>query len=288
MKRLVLLSVSVLVLAGCDLLPKDDGTPTGPTPIPANVANYIALGASDVTGFGSAVPCGPFVTICPGATGYVYLIDQRLRQAGNTGRFEVVGFPGVVLGPSTQILGNQLDLGIVGNVLDGQLRFVKEDTTLATIFIGGNDVNVVGRALRAGFGGSQTNQYIANQVATFGADYRALVNGIKSQAPQARIVAINLPNMAALPYSAGLTLAEKRTFQQISVGFSAQINALTSLGAVVVDIMCDAPLYQPSMYSSDGFHPNTAGYARLADLTYAAATGAVAAPRASCSQMTLF
>ena len=42
------------------------------------------------------------------------------------------------------------------------------------------------------------------------------------------------------------------------------------------------------MYSSDGFHPNDAGYSRMADLILAANTGSVAPPRASCPQMAMF
>ena len=73
------------------------------------------------------------------------------------------------------------------------------------------------------------------------------------------------------------------------MSFSAQVNALRSQGALVIDLMCDGTFYQPGMYSSDGFHPNDAGYARLADLVYAAAsTGSATPPRSSCPQMSLF
>ena len=92
-----------------------------------------------------------------------------------------------------------------------------------------------------------------------------------------------------LPYAAGNSLNEKRWLQQISVGFSAQVNALRSQGALVIDLMCDGAFYQPGMYSGDGFHPNDAGYARLADLVYgAASTGSATPPRSSCPQMSLF
>jgi lysophospholipase L1-like esterase len=95
--------------------------------------------------------------------------------------------------------------------------------------------------------------------------------------------------MAALPYNAGLSLQEKQVMQQISVAFSAQINALTAQNVLVIDLMCDSVMYQASMFSSDGFHPNDAGYARLAALTLgAASTGSAAAPRSGCGQMTLY
>ena len=57
----------------------------------------------------------------------------------------------------------------------------------------------------------------------------------------------------------------------------------------MIDLMCDGAFYQGGIYSSDGFHPNDAGYARLADFIIAAAeTGTVTPPRASCPQMRLF
>ena len=77
--------------------------------------------------------------------------------------------------------------------------------------------------------------------------------------------------------------------QQIAVAFSAQINLLTAQNVIVIDLMCDSAMYQANMFSSDGFHPNDAGYARLASLTIGAASGGTSsAPRASCGQMTLY
>ena len=66
------------------------------------------------------------------------------------------------------------------------------------------------------------------------------------------------------------------------------INALANQGVTVIDLMCDANFYNPSIFSSDGFHPNDAGYTYLTDRVYAAATGSAPAPRASCPQMTVF
>ena len=53
-------------------------------------------------------------------------------------------------------------------------------------------------------------------------------------------------------------------------------------------LMCDARLYQPSIYSSDGFHPNDAGYAILAgEVVQAATSSSYPAPQGSCAQTTL-
>jgi hypothetical protein len=66
------------------------------------------------------------------------------------------------------------------------------------------------------------------------------------------------------------------------------VNPLTSQGVIVVDLMCDARIYQPSNYSADGFHPNDAGYAVIAgEVVRAETSSSYPAPQASCSAMSL-
>lgn len=77
--------------------------------------------------------------------------------------------------------------------------------------------------------------------------------------------------------------------QRVAVGLSDQVNALTSRGVLVVDLMCDARLYLPSNYYSDGFHPNDGGYAVFAELALPALRdGSNRAPSTTCAQRTLF
>ena len=113
-----------------------------------------------------------------------------------------------------------------------------------TIFAGGNDTNAIGTAVDRGAAGGDPNGYIDRQVQGFASDYAALVRGVRARAPSARIVAMNLPNMAALPYAAGFTLTQRRYLQRISVGFSEGANALVAEGVVVVDLMCDPRSYE--------------------------------------------
>ena len=54
--------------------------------------------------------------------------------------------------------------------------------------------------------------------------------------------------------------------QRIAVGISDRVNALTSRNVLVVDLMCDARLYQSQNYASDGFHPGDGGYAVFAEM----------------------
>lgn len=287
MIRHVFVLAAAVTLASCGLFksPTDPGSGTGVLP---NVVNYTAVGASDAIGFGSSVVCAPF-TVCPNGMGYVQLIQRRLTSDGKTGTFVNLGLPGAVLNPEIEAIGNSLNRQIPGNFLDSEENFVPTDSTLVTIFAGGNDANTIGAAVDAGLGGSDPNGYVQTEIQHYGRDLATLVTTIQTRAPGVRVVVLNLPNLAALPYAAGDSLSQKRGLQQIAVGLSAQANAMTSKGALVVDLMCDSNFYNPSSFSSDGFHPNDAGYAYLANVIYpVATTGQASAPLASCAQMTIY
>ena len=161
-------------------------------------------------------------------------------------------------------------------------------TTHVTIFAGGNDANTIGFAARS-LGGADPNGYVDAQVRQWGTDLEDLVARIRARAPNTRIVALNLPNLAAAPYLGANPTAEKSLMQRVAVGLSDKVNALTSRGVLVVDLMCDARLYLASNYSSDGFHPNDGGYAVFAELTLPALRdGTNRAPSTACAQRALF
>jgi lysophospholipase L1-like esterase len=75
--------------------------------------------------------------------------------------------------------------------------------------------------------------------------------------------------------------------QAISVGFAQEINRRSGAGVVVLDVLCDPQVYDRARYSSDGFHPNDAGYAYLAERLLAVVNGATPPVASSCSQMSL-
>ncbi|HWB29775.1 MAG TPA: GDSL-type esterase/lipase family protein [Vicinamibacterales bacterium] len=282
-RKFVSVGISLLLLSGCGLL----DNPSQPE-VPDNVVNYVALGASDTIGWGGSDPCAPFVT-CLTGTGYVQRVAQRFQSTGKTVSLINFGVPGAVLSPDVQAMGNSIGLGIERNLLTDESSYPPRDTTLVTVFIGANDVNTIGSLLNAGRGGSDPGGFIQTQIQSFGNDLKTMVSNIRSKTETARIIQLNLPNMGAMPYAAGRSVDERRTLQQIAVGFSAKINALASSGVIVLDLMCDGNFYNPAIFSSDGFHPNDTGYAYLADLVYAAATtGAAPAPKAACSQMTIY
>jgi lysophospholipase L1-like esterase len=272
------------LLAACS-----DGSdsPADPSPLPDPTTPivYTALGASDALGIGSSVECLP-LTECANGTGYVQVIARTLRATRSV-TLTNLGIPTGVLSPRIQSLGLQHGRTIIGNFIDGAMPFVPRDSNVVTIFAGANDVNAIGEALEEGAGGSNAAAFIDDQVRQFGAEYRQLVAGIRSRAGQPRIVAANLPNLAAIPYASGYSLASRQGLQTLSVRFTREaINTLTIEGVAVVDLMCDARSYEPGRYSRDGYHPNDAGYALIAEVMVRAITDAsVPAPRDDCPQM---
>lgn len=285
MKKLCLFVIAVSA-AACGTV----NSPTSPVPgETSTVAVYSAIGASDGNGVGSSAPCLPYTT-CPEGKGYVQEIVRRLQASGKSVTLQNLAVPGAVLSPAMQTLGNQLNRGIAINFIQDEAPFVRTDSTLVTIFAGGNDANTIGSALKAGYGGSNPTAWANAQIAAFGADMATLVSAVKGRAPKARIVILNLPNLAAMPYSSGNTLSEKQILQQIAVGLNAGINATASQGAIIVDMMCDSRLYSSSIFSSDGFHPNDAGYALFADLIFAVTptTSLTTAPKSSCGFMSVY
>ena len=283
--RFLCLSALLVAVSACGMTSPSE--PSEPPP-PANVVNYTAIGASDAIGFGSSSVCLPF-TPCPDGKGYVQLLERRLRADGKTVTLLNLGLPGGVLGPEIQAIGNQLGRGVLTNFLDNEVPFVATNATLVTVFVGGNDVNTVGAAVEAGYAGVDPIGYVIARADGFGRDLKKMMDVIKARAQNARVVVLNLPNLAGLPYASGYSSTRKKALQNIAVRFSAEINKLTNQGATVVDVMCDSGFYQSSRYSSDGFHPNDSGYARMADVAYPPATsGGGPPPQSDCSFMKLY
>lgn len=172
--------------------------------------------------------------------------------------------------------------------MQSQVPFVHTNSTLVTIFAGANDVDTIIAALGGGAGGADQTAYINSQIDAFGQEFATLIDQLRDRAPSARVVVLNLPNMAGMPRHAGALIQHRRAEQMLSVGINTRvINPQTSSGVLVVDLMCDARSYQASTYSSDGFHPSDAGYVWIAAEVIAAATTSYRPPAASCAQTTL-
>ena len=286
----IVVVVSVMVMSqGCDKLGlgKSPTEPTGP-PTAGSTIYYSAVGASDANGVGSSVPCVPFDE-CTGGMGYVPVTARSLKTQGFNVTLLNLGIPTAVIGRDFQTLGQQYNRIIAGNFIDQEMLFVQPNATLVTIFAGINEVNVVTAALGGGAGGSDPNGYMDAQVRAFGTDYTTLLAGIRTRAGSPRIVALNVPNPAGLPYLAGTSLAQRQAGQRVAVAMTKTVvNPLLSSNIVVVDLMCDSRSYIPSNYSSDGLHPNDAGYAYIAsEVVKAITSSSYPAPQNSCPAMTI-
>ena len=277
-----------LAFAACNKLggsssPTD---PSGPPPS-GSIINYSVVGASDTIGYGSSKPCLIYDD-CDG-TGYVWVAARSLRSQGFTVNVQQLGIPGAVISRTFEDMAIQYGRNdVLANFIQQEVPFVKKEASLVTVFTGANDVNVITSALGRGAGGSDPTAFIDQSVAGFTSDFATLIAGIRARSQSARIVVLNLPNLAGLPYVAGASLAQKQAAQRASVRITtAVINPTPNV--TVIDLMCDPRFYQSANLSSDGFHPNDAGYSLLgAEIVKAVASASYPAPKSSCSQMVLF
>jgi lysophospholipase L1-like esterase len=221
--------------------------------------------------------------------GYVPVAVRQLRSQGFTVNHLNLGVPTAVISREFQTLAGQHNHFAAGNFIEQEMPFVQTTATLVTMFAGLNEVNVITAALGDGTGGSDPNGFMDRQVQTFGTNYATLITGIKARAGSPRLVAMNVPNAAGLPYLARATQAQRQAAQRISVAMTRTVvNVLTAQSVVVVDLMCDPRSYAASNYSSDGLHPNDAGYAFMAaELVRAITTASYPAPQNSCPSMTI-
>jgi lysophospholipase L1-like esterase len=287
--RIAIVAGCVGLFTGCDKLGRDTN-PNAPTPPPpvGSAIVYTAIGASDANGVGSSVVC-PLFGDCSNGMGYVPVTVRSLRSQGFTVNHLNLGVPTAVISRDFQTLGNQYNHLVAGNFIEQEMPFVQTTATVVTIFAGLNEVNVLTAALGGGAGGSDPNGFMDRQVLTFGTNYATLLAGIKARAGSPRLVALNVPNAAGLPYLARASQAQRQAAQRISVAMTRTVvNVLTSQNVVVVDLMCDARTYLASNYSSDGLHPNDAGYAFMAaEVVRAITLRSYPAPQSNCSAMTL-
>jgi lysophospholipase L1-like esterase len=219
--------------------------------------------------------------------GYVPVAARQLTAQGFTVSLSNLGIPTAVIGPDFQTLGQRYGREIVGNFIDHEAPFVRT-SRVVTIFAGINEVNTITAALGAGAGGGDPFGYVDTQVRAFAADYTSLLSAIRSRAGDPRLVILNVPNAAGMPFLANAPLAQRQVAQRASVGMSRTVNGLALSSVSVVDLLCDPRSYDRAIYSSDGLHPNDTGYANIAaEVVRAITSTSYPAPQASCASMTL-
>ena len=274
-------------------------TPTPkPTATPAPIA-YTAIGASDAVGYGASKPCANPPTVAdPGClnltgTGYVPDIARALGAGGAKVTLDDLGISGAVLGPDIRTVGNlygsaggstpcQPRTGsdaIPGDFITNELPKVPANSTLVTVFAGGNDTNaLVNAAVCLTLGGAtqaQVTTFLNTEVTAFGTDLQQLLVAVNAKTGgKAKIVIADLPNFANIPFAAGglpgltpLPASVRDLLQAVSVtGIDEGVYKLaaTTFNVPTVDLLCDPNSYVPSNFYTDGFHPNDSGYALFA------------------------
>jgi len=286
--RISAVGILLTVAGACDKLGLGSSSPTAPTaPAAGSTIVYTAIGASDANGVGSSSVCVPF-TDCPNGMGYVPVGVRQLRARGFVVSHLNMGIPTAVIGRDFEALGQQYNRFIAGNFIEQEVPFIQQTATVVTVFAGLNEVNTITAALGAGAGGANPNGFIDVQVRAFGTDYATLLGGIAARAGSPRIVLLNVPNPAGMPYLAGASLPQRQAAQRAGVGMTRAVNALASQTIFIVDLMCDARSYAAATYSSDGLHPNDNGYAFIAsEMVRAITASTFPAPQATCGPMTL-
>ena len=284
-----MVAASVTFATACNKLGLGDDGPTAPSgPAAGSTIFYTAVGASDADGVGSSGECLP-LTPCPNGMGYVPVTVRALTSQGFTVNNLNLGIATSVIGRDFAVLGAQYNRLIIGNFIENEMPFVQTNATVVTIFAGVNEINTVTAALGGGAGGSDPNAFIDAQVKAFANDYATLVAGIRARAGSPRIIILNVPNAAGLPFLVGASLAQRQAAQRAAVGMTkTAVNALVSSSVTVVDLMCDGRSYFGFNYSSDGLHPNDAGYAFIsAEVVKAVTASSYPAPQSSCTGMTI-
>lgn len=277
--------MAALGVAGCSQAPD---SPTSPSPAGSATFTQTNLGASDAAGVGSSVPCFPFTTCEPNATSWVQVLFRRLQQQNGTPTLLNLGVPGAVLSQNIEDLGRRVGRTYPGNFITNQAPFTRPESSVVTIFAGGNDANTIGQVVQAQLAGDDVRGFIDQQVRQWGDDLGALVRAVRQKAPSTKVVILNLPNLAGAPYIARNSALERGVMQRIVVGMTDRINAQAGPNTFVVDLMCDPRIIEPASFSSDGFHPSDRGYALMAELAYPAVVNSShPAPAADCAQRRL-
>src|SRR5205807_9298428 len=158
----IVVALRAYLTLACSKLGIDSPTaPSGP-PLPGSTVFYTAVGASDATGHGASVECFPFAD-CPNGTGYVPVTARQLRSQGFIVTLSNLGIPTAVIGRDFETLGQQYNRTVAGNFIEQEMPFVAQNSTVITIFAGGNEVNTITAALGAGAGGADQTGFIDAQ-----------------------------------------------------------------------------------------------------------------------------
>lgn len=254
--------LAVLVLAACGGSTPSTGVPGSGARIPSQrataavsatatasaaraavspaIVSYVAIGASDAIGVGASDPAHQ---------GYVPRIIARLPSSAHALN---LGISGITIHPAlTQELPDALTA----------------HPTFITVWMVGNDFRQ------------------CTPLPRYSADLDNMLGQLEQTG--AKVFVANTPDMSQLPYFKagapgggtcvlGATTAQVRA---LALQWNAIINPIVAKHhAVLVNLFVSDLASHPEYVSSDGFHPSSLGYARLADLFWGQITADHAVP----------
>ena len=180
-----------------------------------------------------------------------------------------VSVPGAVL--SRAIVDLALQLGqrrSAATSSNAIRRSSRPGTTHLTIFVGGNDANIIGSRRHGGRRRQRRPRLRGCTGSSVGRRSRRARDRESAPVPPTRASSpTTCPTWRRRPTCLAADAGEEH-HAAYRHRADRSVNALTSRNVLVVDLMCDARILQASSFSSDGFHPGDAGYALMAELAY--------------------
>ena len=190
-------------------------------------------------GFGSSAPCVPLAGL-PAGTGYVQVAARELRARGFTVTLTNLEVPAMVISRRIQDLGTQYGRTFSATSSTRTRRLSRPQPRSSRSSRAPTTSTRSSAALGGAAGGTDQVGYINSQIQAFGPDFATLVRTVRERAPGARLVVLNLPNMAGMPLLANASMQQRRAEQMLSVGMTTHvINPPAAKGVLVVDLMCD-------------------------------------------------
>jgi lysophospholipase L1-like esterase len=103
-------------------------------------------------------------------------------------------------------------------------------------------------------------------LSSYSHDLDLLLTRLRAAAPHARIAVANVPDITLLPHFQSYDKQALRT--QILAYNDAIASIVRAHHVLLVDLYRSELAQHPEYISSDGFHPNTIGYTRIAEIFY--------------------
>lgn len=195
----------------------------------ASAPKYTALGASDAVGIGAT----------PNTAGYVYLISDWMKARYTYWTLINRGVSGYT---APDIVNNTLSPAVA------------DQPQIVTLWVGGNDVVKSAAVLES----------TATLAARYRTAYTTILHRLRTETG-AFIVTANIPDISRTPVANGYPSFLKTLAKNDTLALNAVIAEVAAAENVpVVDLYSNPESYNPANFSSDGFHPNNAGYALMA------------------------